>query len=57
MLARPSLGVLQVSSGEQVEACEKNSDNSDNLMNINKNMVKLGSEYLAILLSPKIFSD
>ena len=40
-LARPSLRVLQVSSGEQVEACEKNSENSDNLMNINKNMAKL----------------
>ena len=39
--------VLQVSSGEQVEACRnKTSENSDNLMDINKNMAKLGEEIL-----------
>ena len=41
-LARPSLRVLQVSSGEQVEACEKTARTATILMNINKNMAKLG---------------
>ena len=40
-MARPSLCVLQVSGGEQVEGERKNSDNSNNLMKINKNMAKL----------------
>ena len=57
-MARPSLRVLQVSSGEQIEACEKNSENSDNLMKTNKNMAKLVSKIsaknLATLLSPRI---
>ena len=57
-MARPSLRVLQVISGEQVEACKKNSENSDNLMKINKNMAKLVSKISAknsaTLLSPKI---
>ena len=58
-MARPSLNVLQVSSGEQVEGERKNSDNSDNLMKINKNVAELDKKIIGKIIIDyvKTFAD
>ena len=55
--ARPLWVYCKLVVESRSSRAKRNSDNSDNLIKINKNMAKLGSENSASLISPNNFSD